>query len=222
MSSVSSSAGLWSPTRWQYGDLGLLEERFGQANEGLGKFSLQQSQNAEIKQQQLQLQEATEAEAVSRTQLDAITKERDDLKSSEANAKSALEQTRNQKEELSAKAAEATEKLKSQLERIEALSQERDELKSSVAVTKEALEKTRLQKEDLNTQAAEAAEKLKSQQNQARTELKALTEERDGLKEVQKRLSTELEQIRSAKEQLSKKAAEVSKISGHRRGRPSS
>ena len=97
------------------GDLGLLEERLGQANEGLGKFSLQlEAQNAEIKQQQLQLQEAKEAAAVSRTQLDAITKERDGLKSSEANAKSVLEQTRRQKEELSAKAAEATEKLKSQ------------------------------------------------------------------------------------------------------------
>ena len=37
------------------GDLGLLEERLGQANEGLGKFSLQlEAQNAELKQQQLQ------------------------------------------------------------------------------------------------------------------------------------------------------------------------
>ena len=34
------------------GDLGLLEERLGQANEGLGKFSLQlEAQNAELKQQ---------------------------------------------------------------------------------------------------------------------------------------------------------------------------
>ena len=48
-----------------------------QANEGLGKFSLQlEAQNAEIKQQQLQLQEAKEAAAVSRTQLDTITQER--------------------------------------------------------------------------------------------------------------------------------------------------
>ena len=74
------------------GDLGLLEERLGQANEGLGKFSLQlEAQNAEIKQQQLQLQEAKEAAAISRTQLDAITKERDELKSSVAVTEEALE-----------------------------------------------------------------------------------------------------------------------------------
>ena len=45
-----------------------------------------------------------------------------------------------------------------------------------------------------------------------RTELKALTEERDGLREAQKRLSTDLEQIRSAKESLSKQAAKVSEM----------
>lgn len=129
------------------GDLGLLEERLGQANEGLGKFSLQlEAQNAEIKEQQLQLQAAKEAAAISRTQLDAVIRERDGLRSSEASTKSALEQTRIQKEELSAQAAEATEKLKSHLERIEVLSQERDELKSSITTTKVVLEETRLQK----------------------------------------------------------------------------
>ena len=59
-----------------------------------------------------------------------------------------------------------------------------------------------------------------AQQNQAWTELRALTEERDGLKEVKKRLSTDLEQIRSAKEQLSKKAAEVSEMLRSQEGRP--
>ena len=53
---------------------------------------------------------------------------------------------------------------------------------------------------------------MKSQQNQARTELSALTEERGGLREAQKRLSAELEQIRTAKEALSKKTAEVSEM----------
>ena len=63
------------------GDLGLLEERLGQANEGLGKFGDQlEAQNAEFKQQQLQLQEAKEVAAVSRTQLEAVSRERDELK----------------------------------------------------------------------------------------------------------------------------------------------
>ena len=191
----------------------LLEERLSKADAGLEQFSRQlEAQNEELKSQREELQETREAAAVSRTQLNATTQERDELKSSVASIKSALEHTRIQKEELSAQAAEAAEKLKAHLGRIEVLSQERDELKSSIAVTKAALEETRLQKEDLNTQAAEAAEKLKSQQNQARTELNALTEERDGLREAQKRLSADLEQIRSAKEELSKKAAEVSEM----------
>ena len=191
----------------------LLEERLSKADAGLEQFSRQlEAQNEELKSQREELQETREAAAVSRTQLNATTQERDELKASVASTKSALEQTRIQKEELSAQAAEAAEKLKAHLGRIEVLNQERDELKSSIAVTKAALEETRLQKEDLNTQAAEAAEKLKSQQNQARTELNALTEERDGLREAQKRLSADLEQIRSAKEELSKKAAEVSEM----------
>ena len=91
------------------GDLGLLRVRLGQANEERGKFSLQlEAQNAEIKQQQLQLLEAKEAAAISHNQYEAITAERDGFKSSEANAESALEKARIQKEDLSLKAAEAT------------------------------------------------------------------------------------------------------------------
>ena len=111
------------------GDLGLLEERLGQANEGLGKFSLQlEAQNAEIKQQQLQLQEAKEAAAVSRTQLDAVTKERDGLKTSEASITAALEQVRSEKEALSKTAAEVAEKLRSQESQTKFLEQARADL----------------------------------------------------------------------------------------------
>lgn len=191
----------------------LLEERLSKADAGLEQFSKQlEAQKEELRSQQEQLQEARETAAVSRTQLDAVTKERDELRSSEASTKAVLEETRVQKEALSAQAAEATEKVKSQQERIEGVTRERDELKSSIAGTEAALEETRAQKEELSTQAAEAAEKLNSQQNQARIELKALTEERDGLREAQKRLSTDLEQIRSAKESLSKRAAEVTEM----------
>ena len=111
------------------GDLGLLEERLGQANEGLGKFSLQlEAQNAELKQQQLQLQEAKEAAAVSRTQLDAVTKERDGLKTSEASITAALEQVRSEKEALSKTAAEVAEKLRSQESQTKFLEQARTDL----------------------------------------------------------------------------------------------
>ena len=195
------------------GEARLLEERLLKADQGLEQFSRQlEAQNEELRNQQEQLQEAREIAAISRTQLDAITNERDDLKSSETSAKALLEQTRTQREALSAQAAEATEKVKSQQERIEVVNKERDELKASVSITKTALEEIRAQKEDLSTKAAEAAERLKSQQNQARTELNALTEERDGLREAQKGLSTDLEQIRSAKEALSKRTAEISEM----------
>ena len=111
------------------GDLGILEERLGQANEGLGKFSLQlEAQNAEIKQQQLQLQEAKEAAAVSRTQLDAVTQERDGLKTSQASTTAALEQVRSEKEALSKKAAEIAEKLRSQESQTQFLEQARADL----------------------------------------------------------------------------------------------
>jgi len=111
------------------GDLGLLEERLGQANDGLGKFSLQlEAQNAEIKQQQLQLQEAKEAAAVSRTQLDAVIQERDGLKSSQTSINSALEQIRSEKEVLSKQAAEIAEKLRSQEGQTQFLEQARADL----------------------------------------------------------------------------------------------
>ena len=111
------------------GDLGLLEERLGQANEGLGKFSLQlEAQNAEIKHQQQQLQEAKEVAAVSRTQLEAVSKERDGLKSSQATTTAALEQIRSEKEVLSKQGAEIAEKLRSQESQTQFLEQARGDL----------------------------------------------------------------------------------------------
>ena len=97
-----------------------------QANEGLGEFSLQlEAQNAEIKQQQLQLQEAKEAAAVTRTQLEATIQERDGLKTSQASTTAALEQVRSEKEALSKKAAEIAEKLRSQESQTQFLASER-------------------------------------------------------------------------------------------------
>ena len=95
--------------------IGLLEERLGKADEGLAQFSHQlKVQNEEIKQQQLQLQRAREAAAVSHAQLEAVRKERDDLKSTQANTTVTLEKIRIEKETLGKQAAEAAEKLRSQ------------------------------------------------------------------------------------------------------------
>ena len=105
----------------------LLEERLSKAYAGLEQFSKQlEAQKEELRSQQEQLQEARETAAVSRTQLDAVTKERDELKSSEATTKAALEETRAQEEILSTHAAEAAEKLNSKQ------NQARTELKEAV------------------------------------------------------------------------------------------
>ena len=77
------------------GEARLLEERLLKADQGLEPFSRQlEAQNQELRSQQEQLQEARETAAVSRTQLDAITKERDELKTSVAITTTALEETR--------------------------------------------------------------------------------------------------------------------------------
>lgn len=90
-------------------------ESLSKEDAGLEQFSKQlEAQKEELRTQQKQLREARETAAVSRTQLDAVTKERDELKSSEATTKADLEETRAQKEILSTQAAEAAEKLNSQ------------------------------------------------------------------------------------------------------------
>ena len=105
----------------------LMEERLSKADAGLEQFSKQlEAQKEELRSQQEQLQEARETAAVSRTQLDAVTKERDELKSPEATTKAALEESRAQKETLSTQAAEAAEKLNSQQ------NQARTEMKEAV------------------------------------------------------------------------------------------
>ena len=84
------------------GEARLLEERLLKADQGLEQFSRQlEAQNQELRSQQEQLQQARERDAVSRTQLAAITKERDELKTSVVITTTALEETRAQKEGLS-------------------------------------------------------------------------------------------------------------------------
>ncbi|GCE65827.1 DNA recombination protein RmuC [cyanobiont of Ornithocercus magnificus] len=95
--------------------IGLLEERLGKTDEGLAQFSHQlEMQNKEIKQQQLQLQGARETAAVSRAQLEAVTRERNDLKSAQSDTTAALEKIRIEKEALAKQVTEAAEKLRSQ------------------------------------------------------------------------------------------------------------
>ena len=93
----------------------LLEERLSKADAGLEQFSRQiEAQNEELKSQQKQLQEALEAAAVSRTQLEGAIQESNALRTAQSNTTTSLEEIRAEKESLSKQAAEASEKLRSQ------------------------------------------------------------------------------------------------------------
>ena len=151
----------------------LLEERLSKADAGLEQFSKQlEAQKEELRSQQEQLQEARETAAVSRTQLDAVTKERDELKSSDATTRAALEETRSQKESLSTQAAEAAEKLISQQNQarteLKALTEERDGLREAQKRLSADLEQIRSAKESLSKRAAEVSEMLRSQESQTK------------------------------------------------------
>ncbi|MDA0258846.1 MAG: DNA recombination protein RmuC [Cyanobacteria bacterium] len=153
------------------GEARLLEERLLKADQGLEQFSRQvEAQNEELRNQQEQLQEARERDAVSRTQLDAITKERDELKTSVAITTTALEETRVQKESLSTQAAEAAERLKSQQNQarteLNALTEERDGLREAQKRLSADLEQLRTAKEALSQKTAEVSEMLRSQESQ--------------------------------------------------------
>lgn len=107
----------------------LLEERLSKADAGLEQFSRQlEAQSEELKNQQKQLQEACEAAAVSRTQLEGVIKERDALRNEYASTTASLEQIRAEKEGLSRQAAEAAEKIRSQESQTQFLEKARADL----------------------------------------------------------------------------------------------
>ena len=63
------------------GEILLLEERFLKADQGLAQFSQQlEPQTSELRAVQQQAQQASEQAAVSRTQLEGVSQERDALK----------------------------------------------------------------------------------------------------------------------------------------------
>ena len=111
------------------GERKLLEERLLKADKGLEQFSYQlEAQNAELKAVQQAVQEAREAAAISRTQLNGISEERDELKAGNSTALIAIDQLRTEKEKLSEQMAEMAEKLRSQESQTQFLEQARADL----------------------------------------------------------------------------------------------
>jgi len=111
------------------GEARLLEERLLKADQGLEQFSRQlEAQNSELKAVQQQAQQASEQAAISRTQLEGVSQERDALKAGHDTALAAMDQLRREKETLTATMAEVAEKLRSQESQTQFLEQARTDL----------------------------------------------------------------------------------------------
>ena len=107
----------------------LLEERLLKADQGLAQFSQQlEAQSSELRAAQQQAQQASEQAAVSRTQLEGVSQERDALKAGHDSALAAMDQLRREKERLTATMAEVAEKLRSQESQTQFLEQARTDL----------------------------------------------------------------------------------------------
>ena len=111
------------------GEIRLLEERLLKADQGLAQFSQQlEAQSSELRAAQQQAQQASEQAAVSRTQLEGVSQERDALKAGHESALAAMDQLRREKEKLTATMAEVAEKLRSQESQTQFLEQARTDL----------------------------------------------------------------------------------------------
>ena len=111
------------------GEIRLLEERLLKADQGLAQFSQQlEAQSTELRAAQQQAQQASEQAAVSRTQLEGVSQERDALKAGHETALAAMDQLRREKENLTATMAEVAEKLRSQESQTQFLEQARTDL----------------------------------------------------------------------------------------------
>ena len=74
------------------GEIRLLEERLLKADQGLAQFSQQlDAQSSELRAAQQQAQQASEQAAVSRTQLEGVSQERDALKAGHQTALAAMD-----------------------------------------------------------------------------------------------------------------------------------
>ena len=111
------------------GEIRLLEKRLLKADQGLTQFSQQlEAQSSELRTAQQQAQQAGEQAAVSRTQLEGVSQERDALKAGHDSALAAMDQLRREKEKLTESMAEVAEKLRSQESQTQFLEQARTDL----------------------------------------------------------------------------------------------
>jgi DNA recombination protein RmuC len=112
-----------------HGERRLLEERLIKADQVLEQFTLElQNQRQDAKALQSELVEAKESAMGSRTQLQAVQQEREDLKSQFIIITKQLEQIRTDREILSTQVAESREQFRSQQEQTQFLEKSRSDL----------------------------------------------------------------------------------------------
>lgn len=107
----------------------LLAERLLNADQRLEQFSRQlEAQSVELKASQQEGLQAREAAAISRTELEAVTRERDAQQHINVSNQALLEQIRTEREELNTRIAAITEQLRSQESQTQFLEQARADL----------------------------------------------------------------------------------------------
>ena len=111
------------------GERRLLEERLLKADQGLEQFSRQlEAQSAELKEARHEALQAREADAISRTELEAVIRERDALQRNQQANQALLAQIQAEREALSTRVAEVSEQLRSQESQTQFLEQARADL----------------------------------------------------------------------------------------------
>jgi DNA recombination protein RmuC len=184
----------------------LLEERLLKADQGLERFSAElESQKAELRHANQEVQDAREKAAISTTQLEATQKERDALLAAQLRLNTDLDAIRQEKERLSRNVGEINEQLKAQIDLVSRIRKENEELQGLQSQSDLMREQLRVEKEALSNQAAETAEQLRSRELLN----KRLEAELNELKSIQLSTIKARDDFRSEKEALSKRIAEV-------------
>ena len=202
----------------------LLQQQLAKADDGLKRFSDElESQKKELKEVQNTAQESARKAAVAETELQAVTKQRDELRANSEILSNTIEEIRSKKEELGREVGESGEKLNAVLEEKKRLEGDQLEFKANIDKLTNLIDSVRKQKEQLSREVGEAAEKLKAaeeeslrlvnEQNEIKTILKTTNAERDSIRDRREELSAT---VSSLQEQINSQQEDISRLENER------
>ena len=184
----------------------LLQQQLAKADDGLKRFSDElEEQKKELREAQSTAQESARKAAVAETELQAVTKQRDELRANSEILSNTIEKIRSKKEELSREVGEAAEKLKAAEEESLRLINEQNEIKTILKTTNAERDSIRDRREELGATVSSLQEQINSQQE----DISRLENEREDLKSQQRKAIQERDDLREDREQLSNQIAEV-------------